>query len=176
MISVAQGDQAAFGILVRRHVDALYTYANRLVRSASQAEDLVQEAWLAAWQHAHRFNPRKAKLTTWLHRILHNKFIDVIRKNQIIYDDDVVAAAASPYNADDVQENRQEIALLNELITQLPQDQKSAITLTHVQGFSNREVAQILSMKLRAAESLLARARRNLKTAYSQHTSEQPTR
>jgi len=176
MQSVAQGDQAAFGVLLRRHVDALYTYANRLGQSPGLAEDLVQETWLAAWQHARRFNPRKAKLTTWLHRILHNKFIDFTRKSRVQYDDNAVATALDTFNADDTEQNRQSSALLEALIAQLPQDQKAAIVLTHVQGFGNRDVAQILGKGLRATESLLATARNNLKTAFNQQTSEQLSR
>lgn len=171
MVSVGRGDQDAFAILVGRHVDSLYNYALRLGRVPALAEDLVQDAWLAAWQHAASFNPAKAKVTTWLHRILHNKFIDATRRQREHLSESAVAAAVVDSDTESAAANRQSTALLNELIEQLPQNQKAAIVLTHMQGFNNREVAQILGLGVRATESLLARARANLKSGYSVHYS-----
>ena len=170
MSRIGRGDQQAFAVLVKRYIDALYNYAFRLSGKAALADDLVQETWLAAWQHAMGFNPRKAKLTTWLHRILHNKFIDAARKNRLHLDESAVAAAVGDYNAEYIATQNQQSVLLDELINELPEREKAAIVLTYSQGFANRDVAQILGLSVRATESLLARAKQTLRTAYNHRT------
>jgi len=167
MVRAGDGDRDAFAVLVHRHVDALYRYALRLTASPANAEDLVQETWLAAWQNARRFRPERASLATWLHRILHNRFVDTVRKRQPDSDPAALASLlADPGDARD-DANTKLTARLNQLIMQLPENQKAALALAHLQGFSNKEVAHILGVRLRAAESLLARARRTLREQLS---------
>lgn len=163
MAKVQQGDQAAFTQLVHRHVDALYNYALRLSRSPSSAEDLVQESWLAAWSNATSFDADKAKLTTWLHRILHNKFIDTGRKQRETLDSGSVDSALSTDNIDQGVAQGEQLERLDRLINQLPQEQKAALVLRHMQGFGNNDISQIMGTSVRAVESLLARARRRLR-------------
>ena len=166
MALAKQSDREAFTLLVGRHINPLYGYALRLAGAAAPAEDLVQETWLAAWHHAASFNPRKASVSTWLHRILHNKFIDTTRKTHLFADESVLASIADPYDAEHNQAQKQQVTKLNNLIDRLPTNQKAAIVLTYMQTFSNQEVAHILGLGLRAAESLLARARKNLKQGF----------
>jgi RNA polymerase sigma-70 factor (ECF subfamily) len=168
MVKVQQGDQAAFTQLVHRHVDALYNYALRLSHSPTSAEDLVQESWLAAWSNATSFDARKAKLTTWLHRILHNKFIDTGRKQREIVDSDSVYGALSNENIDHGVAQDEQLKHLERLINQLPQEQKAALVLRHMQGFGNNDISQIMGISVRAVESLLARARRRLREQTTQ--------
>ena len=166
MGSVSKGDKDAFGILVRRHVDSLYRYALRLTGSSDNAEDLVQETWLAVWQNANRYRPNKASLSTWMHRILHNKFIDGRRRRR-------EEPSHTPADTADTQQhspwqsatpNEPDLMpRLNRLLSALPENQRAALTLAHIQGFSNKEIAHILGVSLRAAESILARARRTLR-------------
>lgn len=167
MAMVAGGDREAYGVLVRRHVDPLYNYAFRLCRVSADAEDLVQETLLKAWTSASSFNPRRAELTTWLHRILRNRFIDTTRKGRIEVAEEVclkdVAEAFHDTGSDAVNAD----ATLNQLIGGLPESQRSALLLSHAQGFSNRQIAHILGVSVRAAESLLARGRENMRNAYA---------
>ena len=163
MAKVQQGDQAAFAQLVHRHVDALYSYALRLSRSPANAEDLVQESWLSAWTHATSFDPAKAKLTTWLHRILHNRFIDGTRKKVEVSDAEAIDAALAGGSLGDSIALEERLAALNQMIDQLPSEQRAALALRHFQGFGNKDISHILGISVRAVESLLARARRTLR-------------
>ncbi len=165
MTAIQRGNREAFSLLVSRHLDALYNYALRLSRDRPAAEDLVQDTWLAVWQKARSYNPRKARVTTWLHRILHNRHVDTVRRTrpELLADGDeadIEALAAAADDADDQQTHSHE--QLDKLINTLPFEQKSALTLSYLQGFSNREVGAIMGIGTRAVESLLARARRNL--------------
>ncbi len=165
MLAVRNGDQEAFAVLVRRHINSLYKYALRLSRCATQAEDLVQETWLAVWKSAHRFSPGQVRLTTWLHRILHNKFVDAHRRNKLVNDSDVIDAQIDPYRPDLDAEQQQQLEHLQVQIDRLPTRQRAALLLTCAQGLSNSEAAQVMGQSRRAVESLLARARRTLKTS-----------
>ena len=167
MAMAARGDRDAYGILVRRHVDPLYNYAFRLCRVSADAEDLVQETLLKAWTSASSFNPRKAKLTTWLHRILRNRFIDTTRKGRIEVAEEVRLEDVTEGFHDTSADANYAGATLDQLIGRLPETQRSALLLSHAQGFSNQQIAHILGVSVRAAESLLARARGNLRHAYA---------
>ncbi len=168
-----RGDREAFAMLVHRHIDPLYNYALRLCRVPVMAEDLVQEAWLAAWQSAASYKPGKARLSTWLHRIVHNKFIDAARKDRMDTNPQVIATAVDDSDMEVNAVARQQVELLDDLIDDLPPNQKSAVVLTHIQGFSNAETADIMGVSVRAVESLLARGRRALKQQVSSMTNDQ---
>ncbi|XOV84113.1 MAG: RNA polymerase sigma factor [bacterium] len=166
MAKVQHGDQAAFAQLVHRHVDTLYAYALRLTRSPASAEDLVQESWLSAWSHATSFDPAKAKLTTWLHRILHNRFIDSVRKTTEVSDSDAMETALAGTNLNEELAKAEQLASLDSMVNQLPAEQRAALSLRHFQGFGNEDISHILGISVHAVESLLARARRKLRSEY----------
>ncbi|MEM9624324.1 MAG: sigma-70 family RNA polymerase sigma factor [Pseudomonadota bacterium] len=163
MIAVSRGDEQAFAELMQRHLNALHHYASRLTRSPSGADDLIQETWLAVWRRAGTFKPRKVRLSTWLHRILHNRYVDSVRRNRLVLDEAVVAAAPDIHDLGEAAEAAQRKALLDNAIAELPVQQKAAILLTHQQGLTNQEVAVVMGLSVRAVESQLARARRTLK-------------
>jgi len=168
MAKVKQGDQAAFAQLVHRHVNTLYSYALRLSKTPANAEDLVQESWLSAWTNAASFDPEKARLTTWLHRILHNRFIDGVRKKTEVLDPDAIDAALTEGGLSESLVLEERLTALNRRINQLPGEQRAALVLRHFQGFGNEDISHILGVSVRAVESLLARARRTLRNQEQQ--------
>jgi RNA polymerase sigma-70 factor (ECF subfamily) len=168
MRAVQQGDEQAFAQLLGRHVDALYRYARRLSGSSSTAEDLVQETWLVVWTKANRYKARKSALTTWLHKILYNKFVDSLSKGHLETED----LASAPEPTTEPQPNGADMSWLNTQLTNLPEPQRAAILLAHAQGFGNKDIANIMQTSVRAVESLLARARRTLRTAHEHWTDE----
>ncbi len=164
MKAIQRGNREAFSLLVSRHLDALFGYAMRLSGERAAAEDLVQDTWLAVWQKARSYNARKARVSTWLHRILHNRHIDNVRRRvpERLADTDEADIAALAATDDPVDEQAPSHEQLDKLIDTLPFEQKSALTLSYLQGFSNRDVGAIMGIGTRAVESLLARARKNL--------------
>lgn len=165
MAAIVAGDQGAYASIVRKHARQIAAYAYRMLSRESEAEDITQETFLRLWTHAARWQPGKAALSTWLHRIAHNLCIDFLRKDK--------SALASELNEEEPDGTptidhhlgaEADRRLLQEALAQLPERQRSALLLTHYQGLSNREVAQILDdITVDALESLLARARRSLK-------------
>ena len=167
MAMVSQGDHSAFETVLSEYLDALYAYALRLSGSPAMAEDLVQDTWLAVWQKAASYRARKASLATWLHRILHNQFVDRMRKRRELPEEagppasELTDPETTPAQAAKLARDAD---ALREALTTLPENQRAALLLRHASGFSTPEVGAILGVSTRAAESLLARGRRSLKS------------
>ena len=82
---VRKGDQRAYSKLVERHLPAIEVYAKRIVSDDTLAQDIAQDVMVVLWQRSSDFNPNKARLTTWLHRIAYNRCIDIMRKLSLIH-------------------------------------------------------------------------------------------
>lgn len=176
---VTQGDSRAFAELAQRHLSAIETYATRILADQTAAQDIAQETLLVLWQRSSEFKPEKARLTTWLHRVAHNRCIDLLRRQKRetpmpsadIYDRQENSAQGSGVN--DVHDPTDIISVTSELdanpsamdvaLRRLPESQRTALVLTYYQNLSNREVASVMNSSTRAVESLLCRARGNLK-------------
>ena len=158
MRRVAGGDREAYACLVAHHLSPITAYSQRMTGNPASAEDITQEVFLRLWLKAAEFDASKARLTTWLHRMAHNLAIDHLRKRQreapLEGVEDFESAA---------DEETDDPARVLQALMQLPERQRSALTLTYYQDLSNREVADIMGLGTRAVESLLVRARSALK-------------
>lgn len=169
---ICKHDRAAFSCFLSRHLDAIHAYLYRLTGSRADADDLAQDTFLRVWRKANTFKPGRATVGTWLHRIAHNLCIDEFRKQRPGADvalDELVDPAAEPTSD---YGHRDDLARLNVAMMELPESQRSALTLCQIQGFSNQDAADIMGIGVRALESLLARARRRLKRELSEQTHE----
>lgn len=186
---VTQGDSRAFAELAQRHVPAIETYARRLLADEAAAQDIAQETLLVLWQRSAEFKPEKAKLTTWLHRVAHNRCIDLLRRQKretMMPSEDIFARQENGVPGDLGGEAEGEVggeesdptvtfsitsesvsegnrAAMDAALRNLPESQRTALVLTYYQNLSNREVATVMNSSTRAVESLLCRARGNLK-------------
>jgi RNA polymerase sigma-70 factor (ECF subfamily) len=143
-----------------RHLSSIEVYAKRIVSDEALAQDIAQEVMTVLWQRSSDFNPAKARLTTWLHRIAHNRCVDVLRKRKrevSLDSDDPQREASAPAAGALAQPS------IDAELRRLPESQRTALVLTYYQNLSNREVAEIMNSSVRAVESLLVRARGNLK-------------
>ena len=169
MLKVISQCADAFTELVSRHVDALHAYAYRLSGSPSTADDLVQETWVKVWTHAGSYTVGRVKLSTWLHTILHNKFIDHVRKQSKFSKSEDYAELAlhapASFEPEQVSQHRDTVDELAQLLAHVPESQRAALLLVHRQGFSIGETAEILNLSSTATQSLLARGRRALRRA-----------
>lgn len=183
MAAVVLGDPSAYQALVRKNLPAISRYALRLVGSRSESEDIAQETFLRLWTTARKWDPAKAKLTTWLHRITHNLCIDFLRKQKRVslepdFDSEVSSeeatsgefsnalreSAEAQGDSPDREAREAELRALDRALNMLPEAQRSALLLCHYQGFSNKEAADIMGSSVQALESLIARAKRGLRT------------
>jgi RNA polymerase sigma-70 factor, ECF subfamily len=161
---IASGDQSAYAEAVRRHGRSIAAFAYRMTGQQADAEDIAQETFLKLWTHAHRWQADKAAVSTWLHRIAHNLCIDLLRR-----DKSAINMALEDEHADPALSSEQLISLdadrvsLQQVISSLPERQRSALIMTHYQGLPDKVVAGIMDVSVDALESLLARARKTIK-------------
>lgn len=166
MQAVCGGDRSAYQTLVKQHLKSISHYAYRLLGNQKDTEDITQEVFLRLWTNAEKWKSEKSKLTTWLHRITHNLCIDYLRKQgrmqtQDTFDDEADDSLSA--NKESADDKNDEIKLLSEAIGALPENQRSALSLCHYQGFSNKEAAAIMDISVKALESAIARAKRSLR-------------
>ena len=166
MQEVCMGGRSAYQRLVKRHLKSISHYAYRLLGNPKDTQDITQEVFLRLWTNAQKWNSDKSKLTTWLHRIAHNLCIDYLRKHgkmqtQDSFDDEVGDSPSN--NEESTDEKNEKTVLVRTALSALPEKQRSALSLCHYQGFSNKEAAAIMNISVKALESAITRAKRNLR-------------
>ncbi len=167
MARIAGGEAAAFRLLLARHTDRAFAVAFRMVQSRADAEDIVQDAFVRVWTGAGRWRAHGPRFSTWLHRVVLNLCLDLHRRRKHRRHDDLEVAAEVPDPEPGV-----EIRLVDETQRQalaaavrlLPDRQRTALALTYAGGLSNAEVAEVMDISVGAVESLLVRARRELRS------------
>jgi RNA polymerase sigma-70 factor (ECF subfamily) len=163
---IASGDGDAFAELVKRYTRMLYNVAYRY--NAAQAEDLVQEAFLRAFQHAGTFSGR-SKVSSWLYRICVNVCLTNMGRSTLPTTDiDEVPesefVAVEEERPDKRAERGETYRALEDGLRSLPSQQRMVFILRELQGLSYGEIADILGMNEQAARTNLHRAKRRLQT------------
>jgi RNA polymerase sigma-70 factor (ECF subfamily) len=162
MSRVSQGDHDAFSSLVHRHTPRMYALARRIGVLPTEAEEIVQEAFLRVWVNAATWSPQKGTFAVWVGRIVVNLCID--RRRQDRYepwgDDEPPVEAA---DLESVLSREQQSEQIASAVDELPVRQRTALVLCYYEGFSNAEAAEILDISVGALEALLVRARRTLR-------------
>ncbi len=163
MRRVAEGDTAAYQALVDTHLRSILSYGQRLLKSLPEAEEVAQETFFRAWEHANSYRP-EARVSTWLHTIAHNQCVDRLRKKRLVSVGEALDEVPDSEKKPSVLVERKELAQkVQRALDQLPERQRVALTLVHYQGLSHAEAGEVLGVGVEAVESLLARARRALK-------------
>jgi len=161
----AKGDRAAAQVLTARLAPVVYTQAFRMLGDRAEAEDITQDSLLRLWHAAPDWQAGQAKVTTWLYRVTSNLCIDKMRKSKRHSSG---AVPEMPDNGPDMERRLQDRAraqALRAALRDLPNRQKQAIILRHLEGLSNPDVAQIMQISVEAVESLMSRGKRSLADA-----------
>lgn len=151
------GDLDAFEILVRRHQDAVYGVAVRMLGSAADAQDASQEAFVQAWKALSRFRG-ESSFATWMYRIVTNRCLNAIAERRW---DQPLPDRLAPLAGDpvDAVESRERLAALVDAIGLLPAEQRAAIVLREFQGLSYVESAEVLGVSSAAVKGRIHRGR-----------------
>lgn len=142
---------------------ALLRYARALVHDPADAEELVHETLLRAYERRDSYDTRRS-LRPWLFSLLHNLFVDIYRRRQMeerAVDALMNSAAASPSPAD--ADTRVQLAQIHQAFTRLPDAQRAALHLVAVEGLSYQEAADALGIPVGTLMSRLSRARTALR-------------
>ena len=164
LAAARDGDAAAFGRLVERHRRELHRHCARLLGSAHEADDAVQDTFLRAWLRLSTYEGR-ASLRSWLYRIATNVCYDALSRRGAWLEPDLAERAAPREEEPDavlVSRETVELALLAS-IRHLPERQHASLVLRDVLGLSAAETASALRLSVPATTSALQRARCGLR-------------
>jgi RNA polymerase sigma factor (sigma-70 family) len=163
----AAGDPGAARLLAARLTPRLFGHAFRVLGDGAEAEDVTQEALLRLWRIAPAWREGEARVTTWTYRVVANLCIDRLRRRGRV-GPPLEEIAEPPDPAPGPAARLQEAARADALqaaLTALPDRQRQAVVLRHIDGLSNPEIAEVLGIGIEAVESLTARGRRGLSAA-----------
>ncbi len=163
----ANGDADAALVLTQRLTPRMFGLAIRMLGDVSEAEDVVQEAMLRLWRIAPDWRRGEAQVSTWLYRVVFNLATDRlrVRKRQGPSLDAIEDPASPEPGAPEQLQDKARNAALQGALDDLPDRQKQAVILRHIEGLANPEIAQIMGITTEAVESLTARGKRALGAA-----------
>ncbi|WP_126172995.1 RNA polymerase sigma factor [Altericroceibacterium xinjiangense] len=171
--SAKAGSQGAFDHLIGRHAPRLLSLARRLLGSAADAEDAVQNALASAWLGLHRFEDGKP-LGPWLTTITVNKCRDALRRQRFARllsrrkdEPELLIADTAPGQEREIA-GRQLLERVEREIARLPASLREPFILVTFDGRSQSEAAQILGMSEKAVETRIYRARARLKEKFAE--------
>jgi RNA polymerase sigma factor (sigma-70 family) len=158
----ANGDQTAAQMLTLRLAPRAYAQAYRMLGIAAEAEDVAQEAMMRVWKIAPEWRTGEAKVTTWLYRVTSNLCTDRLRKTRTTTLEAIDEPIdPSPSAADTMQDTARHDALQSALM-ELPERQRQAVVLRHLDELPNPEIADVMEISVEAVESLTSRGKRAL--------------
>jgi RNA polymerase sigma-70 factor (ECF subfamily) len=172
--SLGAGDRSAIQHLVETYKNRVYNTILGMVQNAEDAEELAQDVFVKAIQNAAKFKG-DSTVGTWLYRIAVNTSLDHIkmkkRKKRFAFwvsinddSDDKPSIDIADFVHPGVQmENKESAKALFAAINRLPEKQKTALVLNKVEGLSYEQTAKVMETSLASIESLLFRAKQNLK-------------
>lgn len=177
-----QGNQSGFTALVDLYQDMVYNTALGIVQNKEDADDIAQEVFVQVYLSVNNFKG-ESKLSTWIYRITITKALDhekkKKRKKRFGFIQSLFGGEAEEHRPPvefehpGVQlEKKERAAELFKALKKLPDKQRIAFTLHKLEGQSNQEIAEIMNTSLYAVESLMGRAKSNLKKILYSYSSE----
>ncbi len=168
LVAFANGDASAGRELTHQLAPKLFSYASRVLGDRAEAEDVVQDCMLRLWRIAPEWRAGEAKVSTWCYRVVVNLCTDRIRKRRPSVSLDAVAEPkADILGAVEQMTEAARVEALQNALSVLPDRQRQAVVLRHLEGLSNPEIAGIMDITTEAVESLTARGKRTLSAALS---------
>jgi RNA polymerase sigma factor (sigma-70 family) len=173
LIRLQSGDESAFKTLVETHQKRVFNTVLAIIQDFEEAEDVSQEVFMEVYQSVKKFRG-ESKISTWLYRIATIKALEEIRKKKTakrfafftsLFGDsnEVLHESADFVHPGIVLEQQENSKVLFKAINQLPENQKVAYTLSNIEGLSYQEITEVMEVSLSSVESLLFRAKTNLK-------------
>jgi RNA polymerase sigma factor (sigma-70 family) len=163
---VKKGDSASYAFLVNKYKNMAFTVALKIVNNREDAEDIIQESFLKAYQQIHTFE-NKSKFSTWLYTIIYRAALNKLPKNKVAFlgiDDEVhenymADETSTPAESLETKETQQHV---KEAIQRLPQGEAILITLYYLNENSLKEIEEITGLNVNNIKIKLFRARKKL--------------
>ncbi|WP_306115497.1 MULTISPECIES: RNA polymerase sigma factor [unclassified Roseovarius] len=162
LMRYAAGDQAAAQALTLRLTPRVYAHACRMLGIPAEAEDVTQEALMRLWRIAPEWRRGEAQVTTWLFRVVANLCTDRLRRARGVALEAIPEPEDGQASAAEQMQEQSRAAALQAALARLPDRQRQAVILRHIEGLSNPQIAEIMEIGVEAVESLTARGKRAL--------------
>lgn len=172
---IKNNEESAFKKLVENYQTMVINACYGLLQDSNEAEDIAQDVFVEVYESIHNFRG-DSKLSTWLYRIAINKSINANRKNKIkkffTKIEEAFDGTESGYyeKTNDINskpeqqlESKENTEIIKKAINALPKNQKIAFTLHKYEDISYKQIAEILNLSLSSVESLIFRAKQNLR-------------
>jgi RNA polymerase sigma factor (sigma-70 family) len=172
LVAYANGMPQAAQILTERLMPKIFAQAFHRIRNKADAEDIAQESLLRLWRIAPDWQQDNAKVSTWLYQVVANLCIDRLRRKQQEHLDAIAEPADARPNATDVIQDQLRANALYHALAKLPDRQREAVAMRHLDSLSNPEIADNLQLSIEAVESLTARGKRKLSEILQSQKSE----
>jgi RNA polymerase sigma-70 factor (ECF subfamily) len=173
-----QDDPTAFRAFIAGHQDMVFNVVLNRVQNLQDAEEITQDVFIAVFRKPEAYRA-EAAISTWLYRIAINKCIDHLRKKQRPGRWRLTGFFRSTVDGDEtnephhflhpgvLSENREKAAMLFLAMKRLPEKQHTAWLLSEMENLSYKEISEVMNVSVSSVESLLFRARQNLKKTLS---------
>lgn len=163
---IRQGDKQAFGLLVQKHQNLVYTLALRILRNPEEAQEAAQDAFIKVYQSLSSFES-KSKFTTWLYRIVYNESLGRLRKTkrEFVLVDELMANSEEPADFKDgleILQQAEESALVKRAIELLNPPEAVVLTLFYMEDLSIKEISGITGNTEPNVKVQLFRGRKHL--------------
>lgn len=176
MLRFQKGEAEAFQQLFNKFSPSVVNFAFRFVGTRERAEELTQEVFLQVYRWQERYEP-KAKFSTWLFKIAHNHCLNEVRKGEYRVTRESLDSRldsegeererdlpdTNPRKGDEILAAKQVAERIQLIMRRLPESQRSALTLSRLEGLSYQEVAGVLGTTEKAVKSLVFRATQSLR-------------
>ncbi|WP_264520179.1 RNA polymerase sigma factor [Flavobacterium sp. N1994] len=164
-----ENEKAAFEELVALHKNSVINTCYRFLLNQEDAEDISQEVFIEIYQSISSFRG-DAKLSTWIYRITVTKCLDEIKKRnrkkrisslgKLLHIDTIIPWIAGDSMPDKALQEEERFREISTVLNTLPENQRVAFTLSKIEGFTNKEIAEIMNTTTIAVESLIHRAKK----------------
>jgi len=165
LVAFGNGDREAARALTLRLTPKVVGFSARMLHDVSEAEDVAQEAMLRLWRVAPKWRQGEAKVTTWLYRVVMNLCTDRLRRKRAVALDAIEEPVDETPGVEAKMTTDVRVQALHEALQDLPERQRQAVILRHIEGVSNPEIAAVMDISTEAVESLTARGKRALSAA-----------
>lgn len=160
----AEDSKSHFRALVERHLQRLWRIAYNVLQDANEAEDVVQEVFVAVWNNRMEIDESKASFATWVYRITMNRAIDVKRKRRaVVMDTEMLHLTDPAPQAEAQMESAQTNEMLLNILGELPTKQSQALKQFYYEERSVKEISAAMSISEEATRALLKRGRQSMR-------------
>jgi RNA polymerase sigma-70 factor (ECF subfamily) len=163
---IAARDKVAFETFFRAHGSGVHRFVRDLVRDDGLAEELTSDVMVEVWRNAGKYGGR-SRARTWVFGIAHHKAIDALRKRRatLVPLDDLLGIPAGAESPEDAAMRADDRRRLDAALASLSAEHRAVLELTYVEGFSQREIAEIVDVPVATVKTRAFYAKQRLRDA-----------